>query len=386
MRQRNCWAVALGLTLTEFVYADGLLAIDNPARLDALTKAYAVVEAFEGNDQVPMREYGASWQGNYTPRNSNNIGLLAARVETGVQWRGYRWGALVRADGLVQANRDTSDVTRQYLTQAGYDTGRSYVLDYSVKGFEAHGARVSKSLAVATNRPWKVQLGVGLSYLRGSRLKLETVTGQLITLNAKDLGAAAQRDSSDTTLATGDMAQFNAPGGRPGSLSGAGYALDVGLVAQHSDSGLELELAVADLLGRIDWTDVPNNVTVYNNAVKYYDANGYAQFNPLTTRVSSYQSIHQRLAPKVRLALSYPVGQARLLGAADFTQGNWFAQLAVSYVLSPQWSLKTELDVRFRTVAVVMQLPWGHVGLRSSALNSAAAKAYGVTAGVQIPW
>jgi len=26
------------------------------------------------------------------------------------------------------------------------------------------------------------------------------------------------------------------------------------------------------------------------------------------------------------------------------------------------------------------------VGLRSSALNSAAAKAYGVTAGVQIPW
>ncbi|NVO06899.1 MAG: hypothetical protein HXX19_13655, partial [Rhodoferax sp.] len=97
------------LLLPLCVQAEGLLAIDNPARHGADNQVYASVEAFEGNDQVAMRAYGGDWAGSYTPRSGMNLGLAALRGETGVQWSGYRVGALVRAEALVQTNRDTSD-------------------------------------------------------------------------------------------------------------------------------------------------------------------------------------------------------------------------------------------------------------------------------------
>ena len=129
-------------------HAEGLLAVDNPARNGQERGVYASLEAFEGNDQVAMRQYGGGWQGDYTPRNGTNLGLLAARAETGVQWQGYRLGALYRAVALVEASRDASDLVRQYKQSNGYDLGRTYQLDYRLKGFEADGAHLSMGAGI----------------------------------------------------------------------------------------------------------------------------------------------------------------------------------------------------------------------------------------------
>lgn len=92
-----------------------------------------------------MRGLSRDWQGTYSPRTRTNIGLLAARSEAGVQWAGYRVGALYRVEALVQANRDASDLVQQYSTRSGYATGQTYAIDYQIKGFESAGGHVSKS-------------------------------------------------------------------------------------------------------------------------------------------------------------------------------------------------------------------------------------------------
>jgi hypothetical protein len=52
---------------------------------------------------------------------------------------------LHRAEALVEANRDTSDLIRQYTNSSGYhDVGRTYQLDLKIKGFEASGSRLKK--------------------------------------------------------------------------------------------------------------------------------------------------------------------------------------------------------------------------------------------------
>ena len=129
----------------ELSHAAGLLAIENPAHNGQDTQTYTDVEAFEGNDQVAMRQYSSNWQGRYTPRTDQNLGLLAARAEIGAQWQGYRLGLLYRADALAQTNRDTADLAHQYNTSQGYEAGRNYRLHYQIQGFEAIGTRVSKS-------------------------------------------------------------------------------------------------------------------------------------------------------------------------------------------------------------------------------------------------
>ena len=367
-------------------HAEGLLAVDNPAKNDQGNKIYASIEAFEGNDQIAMRQYGGDWQGNYSPRNGSNIGLLSARTETGVQWQGYRMGILYRAEALVEANRDTSDLAKQYNSSSGYDVGRTYQLDYKIKGFEADGARLSKSFQLNQGGAWQMDVGAGLSYLRGKRIKLETASGQVVTINSKDFNAGVNLNDTDSQVNVTDLAKFNAPFGRMAAPSGEGYALDAGMVIRHAESGVSIELAVADLAGKINWENLPSNVTDYSTASKYYDSNGYVQFNPAATRASSYHNLSQTLDPKLWLAVNYPAGDFEWQGAASYTQGYWFPQVGVKYRINSQWAVKTDYDFRFNTIGLLLQHQWFYFGLRMDGTNIDTAKAYGLNGGINIPF
>ena len=342
--------LCLGLALSCWAQAEGLLAIDNPANNSQSAGAYVTAQAFAGNDQVAISQYGANWQGDYSPRSGTNLGLLVARAEAGVQWQGYRLGALYRADALLETNRDSSDLARQYLNSAGYDTGRNYQLAYQLKGFDAKGLRLSKSFQQALHSgPWQIDLGLGLAYLQGQSVKLQTASGQVMTVNAKDVTANANLSTADSRTNVADALNFNAPYGRLLTPSGEGYAVDVGLVLRHA-SGLGLEVAVADAAGVMNWKDLPTNAETYNTANKYFDANGFAQFNPTATRTSSYQNLKQTLDPKLWLAANYPLGDFRVQGAASAISGYWFPELSVKYLINPAWQLAAQYDTYFNTL------------------------------------
>lgn len=42
------------------------------------------------------------------------------------------------------------------------------------------------------------------------------------------------------------------------------------------------------------------------------------------------------------------------------------------------------MDLRFKTVGLLLEHPWFYVGLRSDAFDLGAAKAYGLTAGIHL--
>lgn len=379
---------ALGLLLCVtgpgLAHANGLLAIENPAHNGQETQTYANAAAFEGNDQVAMRQYSSNWQGSYTPRTDQNLGLLAARAEIGAQWQGFRLGLLYRADALAQTNRDTADLARQYNTSQGYDTGRNYRLDYQIQGFEATGTRLSKSAQWSLGGAWQLDVGMGLAYLQGLRLKLGSASGQVTSTSVKDFNASVNLTETTNFISTTDFASFNAPYGRQVTASGQGYAVDAGLVLRHQSSGMGFEVAVADLVGQMDWQNVPSNVTDYNTATKYFDANGYARFNPAATRTSSYQNVRQVLDPKLWLAANYPVGDLALQFAVSATQGFSFPQAGFSYRINPEWVIKADHDFRFSTLGVLLLHAPFYFGVRTDNLNLDSAKAYGLNAGVRI--
>lgn len=367
-------------------HAEGLLAVANPAKNGIGDKVYATTEAFEGNDQVAMRQYGGDWQGSYSPRSGTNIGLLSARAEAGLQWQGYRLGILHRAEAVVEANRDTADFVQQYSTRSGYDLGRTYQLDYQISGFEADGARLSRSFQLDLGSQWQMDWGLGLSYLRGNRIRLETVTGQAVAINSKDLNTGARMTSTDSQINVAKLAKFNAPFGLLLSPSGQGYALDAGLVLHHQKSGASLEMAVADLVGRMHWKDLPTNVSTYSSATKYYDADGYVQFNPSATRTSSYQNLSQVLDPKLWLAVNYPIGEFEVQGATSYTRGYWFPQAGAKYRINPQWGLGAVFDFRFRTFQLSLNHQFIYLALRADSINLGQARAYGISGGFNVPF
>ena len=206
---KAAWTAGLA-SLTTLGSAQGLLAIDNPADHGSDRAAFVTVQAFAGNDAIAMDQYGKGWQGSYAPRDGQNIGLLASRMEAGAQWDGYRLGVLHRAYALAQAGRNTSDLVVQYNTAAGYDTGRSYPLDYRLAGFEARGLHLSRRFALADTGRWQAHAGVGASLLRGTRAEVgDKVREALERIRALEKDLRGLRDKlasgQGTDLAAGDI-------------------------------------------------------------------------------------------------------------------------------------------------------------------------------------
>lgn len=365
--------------------AEGLLAISNPAKNGAPLEGFATTDVFQANDNVAMRDYGGQWLGSYGTRSGENVGFVFARAQVGVQWQGYRVAALRRGDALVKATRDTTDLVHQYQTKNGYETGRAYVLDYSLRGFEAEGLSISKSWQTDWGSQWELRSGAGLSYLRGTKLKLESATGQVIGINAKDVNAVVASDSSNSFLDTTKLAEFNAPYGRQAPFSGEGYSVDVGVVLQNTHSGVRIEAILADLAGQMAWKNVPTNLTNYNTASKYYDADGYVQFNPTATRTSSYKDFTQALPVKAHIALVYPWRNWEVEGSTGFTQGIFLPEAALGYRLAGGLLVKASHDFRFGTYGISVGHAWFQVALRTDSADLGAAKAYGMHVKLQIP-
>lgn len=365
----------LGLALLPLpALADGLLAVDNPARNASTTGGYVNVEAFEANDRLTISQDGKVWLGDNS-RNTN-LGLLAARVEAGAQWDGYRLGMLHRAYAMAAANRDAADLVRQYNDNSGYDAGRTYRLDYRIRGFEADGLRLGKSFQANPGGNWRLDWGLAASWLRGRRLKLESAGGQVATSGSQSYTANVSMDSLDSRVDTSGSGTFNAPFGISPRLSGQGAALDLGTVLRRRD-GLRLELAINDLGGRIVWKNLPEYAANYNTATKYYDARGYVHFNPLVTAQSCYRDFVQTLDPKLRLALGYPLGAFEVQAASSYSRGNWFPEVGIAYRFGSQWSLAADYDVRFKTAMISIRHQWFSLGVNGSRISGRSATSSG---------
>lgn len=381
-----------GISTPFFGHCAGLLAVINPSENGEARQAYVTVQAFEGNDQVAMTEYGGDWSGPYTPRNGVNLGLAMVRMESGVQRSGYRLGGIFRAEALLQTNRDSSDLVQQSKTSASYSFNRTYSLDYQINAFQVDGVRFSKAFRFESTGKWQIDGGVSFSKLRGRHISLSNVHGEVVAVTPTEFSGSAKQSVSDSSIntlpltATGvDLLSFNAPFGRQAQASGSGYALDLGIVMFHPMTGTRLTVAVDDISGRIDWRDVPTNISSYTTSTKYYDANRYLNSYPSSTRTSSYENIGQTLDPKWLMTFTRPVGNFELLGALNYTQGYWFPQVGISYPVLPKLQIKVDYDVRFGTLGLALEHDFLILSLRSDNQRIEAAKAYGLTASFKIP-
>ena len=266
----------------------------------------------------------------------------------------------------------------------GYDNPRNYAVDYQVRGFDADGLKLSKSLPLVSIGGWTVKAGLGVSYLRGKSLKLENINGQAVTLNAKDFDATLTQSISSTSLDTRNLGDFNAPFGTLLRFSGDGYAVDAGALWVHSATGTQIELVVADLLGEMRWNNVPTNTATLTTATKSYDANGFVQYDPTTLRTSSYKSMSMALEPKTYVSAGIPWNQLIFKVGTSYTQGEWFPQLGLQRTWHSGWALGGDFESRFRTVGVNLSCNWLQLKLRTDDVDLSQAKALGLSLHAQL--
>ena len=362
-------------------HADGLLSVNNPARNGQELSAYANFDVFEGHDHSLLN---GSWPAALSTRD-NNINILFAKAESGVQWNGFRLGAIRRFDTMQQSNRDASDLVQQYDTNIGYQVNRTYTPDYKIIGFDLSGFKIGKSLATNINKEWNIRSGISVSFLKGNRLKIENIQGQVVAINSNEYTGNALQNNSSSSINTNDDNEFIAPYHQQLPFSGNGYTFDLGFILEQTSTGARAEFAIADFASAVNWKYIPNNLSLLGTESTYVDANGYINFNPAAYRASSYRNINQTLDPKIRLAATYPWRAWQLQAAADHTQGTTFFQTGVGYRIAPDWLLQADYDWHFGTLGLGIKHPNFDLMLRSDSTQWDAAKAFGLQAKLHFP-
>lgn len=336
------------------------LAISNPAEIATVATSRLDFELYGANDPIDVMKASKNWSDHVHCCQGNNFALFQTRLELAGDANGWRFGVFHRRDALAQGNDDVIRLAPLLDRGDALTPGTTYDVDYRMEYFAANGVRLGKAMAFDAGRFGKVRSGVALSYLRGTRLRLERGAGHAEVATADKLSFYGIRERLDSRLNTGDPSQFN-PYVREGNPKGDGFATDLG-VSWELPQGARVSAVVADLGARIRWRDIPQTVTTgavtYDNNGKLVGADsGAASLVEQDSRVA----VTQRLKEKWLVNASAPFGAYRAMAELGYIDGLWIPQVGGAYTLNERTTVGLSYDTRFK--AWQMQMNWLGLGL-----------------------
>lgn len=362
--------------------AADLMAIANPAVLDARPSFHLDAAGFAADDFVPAHRIADTWNAAPTPRPGRNLAVGFGRAEASQSYAGWTFGTFKRVGALAEGNRDTVQVYAAFndpnslLAQAG-----NYDLNYRLKAYSADGIR----FGWASRMGERLTVGAAINLLKAGTLRVEKVTGTAVsgggvaTVNGRRELLYTGLDY--TSPAHADLNDF-APLNRQTTDNGWGQALDLGLRWQARDD-LLVSAAVNDLFGQLRWSNVPELTQDFNGASWPLQFNSPSSVAKITG-TNRYRDYTLQLKPKAvgagawsgpgwGLGVGFAATRGLILPEANATWGRpGGVQLRLSY------------ETRFKSVGAALHYGPFFASLRSDRGNLNDAHAVGATAGLAI--
>lgn len=355
------------------VSASNLLALSNPALIAEERGIYFSGASFIGNDFSPVREVRANLKEDYSPRDGRNLAVITARVEAGFDWQGFRIGTLYRLEWLGAVRRETLDLYRADRLLFAHPIGVTTPIDFRLDGFEVRGLQLGKAQRFSMDSGWTIKLGVSGSLLQGQKIRKEEWSGNALTKAARSLSFSGNAMRTWAVSDSDDIANSFVPAYRSGDPGGRGYSLDLGMHVERED-GAFVEWTVADAIGRMHWTSIPQ--------ITYSGAGVYDGALPEGKRWRI--NFDERLPVKQALVLSLPVQTVHVEFSDSVMRGNHFPAIGLRKIYSPDLSARLDYDFRFATIGVDLAYRVFRIGFRTDTIKLSRAHAYGLDMGVRI--
>lgn len=367
------------LLLLSFTAQADLLNLSNPADMAGKQGSiiYTSASEFLADDFTAVKGISGNWSGVYTPKSGTNMALGIARAEAGITYDSWRLAGIYRAEELIDANRDMITMIYDNKQHITVPAGQTFNANMHIEGFAAKGLRLDKGYKVVMSDNADLSLGAGFSLLQGNRVRIANANG---TASSTSSGYQYDAQVNDS------YSRATYPFIVPGTPYGNGYALDLGAKVNWKN-GAHLDFTANDILGRMNWHNMPNTVETANSATLARDASGYIYYNPTISGKNAINrlSIVQRLPVKTSMQFTYPSGDFELFAGTSYMSGFWFPQLGTTYRINGDWKTSLDYDTRFKTIGFGIQNKYLRLNLRSSATAIGNANAYGFTAELRIP-
>lgn len=380
---RNLLILSLA-SLPALALADAadLMAITNPAVVDARPTLRATATGFAADDFVPAHRIAETWRDAPTPRPGRNLAVGFGRAEVSQSYGGWTFGTFKRVDALGEGSRDTVRIYAAFddpdslLAQSGH-----YKLNYRFKGYSADGLRFAWAGAMSE----RLTVGVAVNLLKAGTLRVESVSGSAVSG-----GGVATVNGRRELLYTGldytspDRADLNdfAPATREQTDNGWGRAIDLGLQWRPRDD-LRVSAALTDLFGQLRWNNVPQLTQDFNNASWPLQFNSPSAVAKITG-TNRYQDYTLQLKPKAAAAVEWSQPGWSVGAGLAATRGLILPEANASWGRADGLLLRVSYEPRFKSAGAAVHYGPFYASLRTDRSNLNDARAVGATAGLAI--
>ncbi len=297
-------------------------------------------KVFLANDPMPIKEFLDDWQGDYTPKNGQNLALMDSRFDLGGGvGEHYYLGYFYQYDLFIDTDKDFTDLFYGVKNKNDLEVDREYSLDLAIEGIKQHGLIFSGDRKVYENDNYSIGLGGAVYLSYGLEMQDGYVAGNAQTTNEKDYDIDASSSYYYTHNYLYDLDVT--------SSFGYGYGSHIGLYFENKKHNFQIKLLVNDLVSKMYWKDLPFSEILLKTENKSHDENGYVKYAPTISGLEQYRNYTQTLEPKYKLEGSVVLEDSTIFGGIDLMHGKNFPYVKISHKLDEVQTLEMMHESRF---------------------------------------
>lgn len=282
----------IALVMTSILCAE-VLPFFNPTSPSTQYTAMMNIQGFIANDPVSIKGFFNDWEGEYNPKNKNNIAMEEFRVDIGIQLNGYYVGYFYTRNFLATSNRGFVDFYHAIKNDIQFQSEQNYDLQLKMNGIQEHGVMFSKNIFLLNNNEQKLIIGAStyLSYATDIQDGSLLGKGNIATDMTYNATAIADYYYLDNLLYDLDVK----------NTYGIGYGLHLGLLYSNKKYGIELQMIANNLLSRSHWKHLPFSYVAIETNNQIINNNGHVEYNPTINGLEVYRNYTQKITPKYHI-------------------------------------------------------------------------------------
>ncbi len=329
------------LVCTSALSAD-VLSYFNPNYSDS--KYIYSFNASIASDPVSIKSFFNNWRGDFHPHDKNNIALESSRFDIGVlAQKNYYLGYTYRHDVFMEASNDLTHLLYLTKNKKALPLNKEFNLYLSIKGLEAQGIVIGKKFILDTVNFGTLSVFLGTSLLYAKNMQEGVLTGRANIVSKYDYNFKTKTNYFYTHnyLYDLDVAKAN------------GFGFSTHLIIGYKYKKFSMLLVANDILGKIYWNNLPYSYVFMNSKNKYYDKNGYAQYNPTIYGMENSKNYVQRLSRKLYFEGRYKISSKYIFGLGfEYTNGYYFPFSKFTYTVGKDRSYFISHEYRFNSTTI----------------------------------
>jgi hypothetical protein len=339
-------AILVGKLLLSSTLDAGVLQFFDPIQIPQNKTIQVQYKAFLANDPMPIKEFLDDWDGDYNPKNGQNIALLDSRFDLGGGVGSYYYlGYFHQYDLFIDTDKDFTDLFYSVKNKNDLEIGREYALDLDIEGIKQHGLIFSGDRKVYETDNYSISFGGAIYLSYGLDMQNGFISGKATANGTKDYVIDASSSYYYTHNYLYDLVVSSA--------SGYGYGSHIGLYFENKKHNFQIKFLVNDLVSKMYWKDLPFSEILLKTENKSHDEKGYVKYAPTISGLEQYRDYTQTLESKYKLEGSVILEDSTIFGGIDFVHGENFPYVRIFHKLDEIQTLEFMHESHFGSFGFV---------------------------------